>query len=269
MGEGEISAGTHCFAGWRWQVKAGGHTGATLWAVLGGKGKMQIGQSEYTLRAGDVFLLRYEEELLAVQEEEAPLNVCFADFNPQAGGIFPGVGRLPVCRRFHGDFLGLLFKRLLSALYGNAPSGEKGGAEVWLRALLAEYACLPGREEAGFSESGYGEHIRSLCTRMRLHPEENFSVNEEARRLALNPDYFIRLFRKATGSTPYACLLEARLDAAKTLLLHSSVAVGQAAAACGFPDVYAFSRFFKKRTGVSPSAYRLQREPFCEESSNE
>jgi AraC-like DNA-binding protein len=47
-----------------------------------------------------------------------------------------------------------------------------------------------------------------------------------------------------------------RLLYAKDFLAEESTSVSEAAYKCGFEDVNYFSRFFKKHTGSSPTAYR-------------
>ncbi|MFW5841098.1 MAG: helix-turn-helix domain-containing protein [Planctomycetota bacterium] len=39
-------------------------------------------------------------------------------------------------------------------------------------------------------------------------------------------------------------------------MLYSDESVSQVAAAMGFADIYAFSRFFKRASGLSPTAFR-------------
>jgi len=46
---------------------------------------------------------------------------------------------------------------------------------------------------------------------------------------------------------------------AKRLLIHSELTMKQIAHALGFKDPLHFSSFFKKCTGISPSAYREQK----------
>jgi len=51
-------------------------------------------------------------------------------------------------------------------------------------------------------------------------------------------------------------VIAARIDHARDLLALTPASIGEVAAAAGFSDIYYFSRLFKRRVGVSPSAFR-------------
>lgn len=70
-----------------------------------------------------------------------------------------------------------------------------------------------------------------------------------------NPDYFRREFRRQTGFTPAKFQEFKRMERAMALL-EGGRAVGEAAAAVGYPDPYYFSRMFSRYVGVSPSGYK-------------
>ena len=68
-----------------------------------------------------------------------------------------------------------------------------------------------------------------------------------------------RQFRSAFGVTPQEFLLKTRVLAATRLLEESSLAISEVATRCGFLDSSAFILQFRKRIGVTPSAYRRER----------
>jgi transcriptional regulator GlxA family with amidase domain len=69
----------------------------------------------------------------------------------------------------------------------------------------------------------------------------------------LSPFHFIRTFRQAYQLTPYQYLLEVRLQNAQQMLQSKSLAITEVSHSCGFSDVCAFSKAFKKRFGIAPS----------------
>jgi AraC-like DNA-binding protein len=78
-------------------------------------------------------------------------------------------------------------------------------------------------------------------------------------RLALlagtGPHHLIRSFRKETGFTPHAYVINRRIERAKAHLRAGS-APGETALAVGFCDQAHFTRAFKARLGTTPAAYR-------------
>jgi AraC-like DNA-binding protein len=94
---------------------------------------------------------------------------------------------------------------------------------------------------------------------IELHAFERLRLTDIASELGLSPFSTVRQFRAATGSTPYAYLLELRLKRAQELLGGTRTPVRAVGSMVGFADLAYFSRFFKAATGYSPSSYRAMR----------
>jgi len=77
-----------------------------------------------------------------------------------------------------------------------------------------------------------------------------------ARKAALHPGAFIRLFRETTGQTPAAFLTQLRLEEACVLLHYSELSIDEVAEKSGFCERGHFSRVFSKRMGLPPARYR-------------
>lgn len=82
------------------------------------------------------------------------------------------------------------------------------------------------------------------------------SEQEVARECGMSAFEFSRAFRSAHGITFRDYLSECRLVQSKRLLGIAQVPVSDVAAMAGFNDPSYFARLFRKRTGMSPSAYR-------------
>lgn len=68
--------------------------------------------------------------------------------------------------------------------------------------------------------------------------------------------YFNELFSVFFGVSPKEYIVRMQLDTARNLLATSDDSIGRIASACGFGDVYYFSKVFRKVMGMSPSEYR-------------
>jgi len=64
-----------------------------------------------------------------------------------------------------------------------------------------------------------------------------------------------RRFTAAFGQTPHAYLERRRIEQAQRLLRRGDLSVAAVAEACGYRDPYYFSRVFRHRVGLAPSAY--------------
>jgi AraC family transcriptional regulator len=86
------------------------------------------------------------------------------------------------------------------------------------------------------------------------------TVAEAARVAGLSPFHFQRMFKLAFGRTPMQFLQEARLEAARGMLVHTGDNITSVCMAVGFESLGSFSWLFRQRFGVSPRAFRTQSE---------
>jgi transcriptional regulator GlxA family with amidase domain len=102
------------------------------------------------------------------------------------------------------------------------------------------------------------EPIAELVSWVRGHLDDDLSVPALARRAAMSPRHFARVFAAEVGTTPAAWVEQVRLEAARGALEDSERSVKQIAAACGFSSASAMHRVFVRRLGVAPTAYRAR-----------
>lgn len=92
--------------------------------------------------------------------------------------------------------------------------------------------------------------------------QENFynqiSLADIADQLHISETHLERIFKQATGVSPYKYLLNIRMVNARRLLDSNSMATSEVAAACGFNSLSSFSRSFKQVYGYSPKQYQMQ-----------
>lgn len=105
-----------------------------------------------------------------------------------------------------------------------------------------------------------GTEIQIIVLKAKIYLAENISKQVNFKDLAeeLNVGYswFRRMFQHYTHLPPSQYFLLLKLNKAKTLLVESDKHIGEISQFLGFETQYYFSKFFKKRTGVSPSDWR-------------
>ncbi|MBV9271714.1 MAG: helix-turn-helix transcriptional regulator, partial [Candidatus Eremiobacteraeota bacterium] len=77
---------------------------------------------------------------------------------------------------------------------------------------------------------------------IELHAFDTISLDDIAAELALSPYTTLRQFRRATGTTPHAYLLQLRLEKAKKDLARTDIPVSEIASETGFKELADFSR---------------------------
>jgi len=134
------------------------------------------------------------------------------------------------------------------------------GPDETLKAALE--SLLAGAVALYSSGGGWTPDDDGALRDLRRMAEESFaackplSVSEAASRHGCSTAYLNRVFRKRLGIPAKAYLDQLRFETARRLLLDSGMNVSQVSAEMGFPDVFAFSRFFKRMSGASPRKYK-------------
>jgi AraC family transcriptional regulator len=96
----------------------------------------------------------------------------------------------------------------------------------------------------------------------RQYMTESFLQVKEIAEVAavcnLSEFHFYRSFKEAFGITPYQYLLNCRLNLAKELIRQNNQSLSSIALVCNFPDLFTFSKAFKRHFGISPSGMTRQ-----------
>jgi AraC-like DNA-binding protein len=99
------------------------------------------------------------------------------------------------------------------------------------------------------------EAVARIKDYLMAHLAEPTDFQTLARQAGLSAWHLIRVFRKATGLTPHAWLVDRRVHHARELL-RAGGSPGHIAVQCGFADQAHLTRSFKARLGVTPGQYR-------------
>ncbi len=160
------------------------------------------------------------------------------------GGIYTSAGvtagmdlALALLEEDHGREVALAVAREL-VLFVRRPGGQSQFS-AQLQAQFAERNAL--RELQAFALE---------------HPESDLSVPSLARRAAMSPRHFARLFAAEVGQTPARWVEAVRVEAARRRMEDGAAGVDAVATACGFGTREALRRAFQRRLGVAPGEYR-------------
>lgn len=143
-----------------------------------------------------------------------------------------------------GSFAGELFNMLAYSFErGDKLFIEKGLDLLLMRIKTGPEAILPQRVAAFLEMIFDPERMSADCAAY-------------AGEIGISANYLERLVKKSTGRSVGAWIDIARIGRAKQLLKTTEMAIIDVAAAVGLQDQSYFSRFFRRHTGLTPTAFR-------------
>lgn len=120
--------------------------------------------------------------------------------------------------------------------------------QCWLRQTVPPAETPTGREQ--------NKLVQDALLYLHSHFSAPLRVADLAEQLKVSQQYLTRLFRAETGLSPIKYLNRLRVEKAKEYMRTTQMNISEAASACGFDNIYYFSRLFKQLEGMPPSAYR-------------
>lgn len=147
--------------------------------------------------------------------------------------------------------------RQLVAIHEALAAGHRGpDLSEELREMITTLLARHGTVET-MGERGGGHHRAVAAVRAYLdaHLAERIRLDFLASIAGLSVFHLIRVFRAATGLTPYSYLEQLRVHRA-AVLLREGVPIPVVAWRTGFSDQSHLTRMFKRLTGVPPGRYQ-------------
>lgn len=127
--------------------------------------------------------------------------------------------------------------------------------EALLRAVVQEILCNIIRESYPVMLSREKNPVEFAKRYIDEFYANDLSADNIAAVVGLSPSYLRSLFKKSEGESPIHYLNRTRIERAKEMISSNMFRLEEVALACGFQNVYYFSRVFKEFTGVTPGKY--------------
>ena len=251
----------------------------------GGQGRIIIANVVYSCRAGTLIIIPPAVEQCMISETGVErwsfhfdwFGDCRAHWEGNFAFVYTNSGE-----SFNPDFcaappppeLGLKFP-----LYCNLP--EKT-AEDFLEILRKYFMLIPVSLSDAFERTSYLLRLLSIALAMSPEPpqmqkkrfnlrfahaknlldarfqESRLQISEVAELLHITPNHLSKLFRQEVGMSALDYLQGVRLEHAIHLLQDHSLTVQEVAHESGFETGNYFTRLFRRKTGMTPSAFRKQ-----------
>ncbi|SFS73039.1 response regulator [Paenibacillus sp. 453mf] len=149
----------------------------------------------------------------------------------------------------HKLYTGKLHDQLYAASLYSIEDMEK--YIEYLVKTAAEYRRYAAQQDSVVEE--IKQHIHKHCG-------DELTRNSLGEMVYLNPDYLARIFKKETGISLGAYIIQARIRSARQLLESTSLSVYSIAGKVGYANYPYFSKLFKQDVGCTPTEYRKLRQ---------
>jgi AraC-like DNA-binding protein len=244
----------HVICGPEYTVARAASPGYDLLFCTSGRGRILTGGRSITVDAGSFAAIDGQSTHGHAADPSDPWTLYWLRIDgPQVAaalaGLFgPSGGVIPISR---GVALQGWFTRLFAAIRGRGPN-----LDLTLNQLVAELWSLLNAELLALSDQRLPAPVERLTAAMSARPAAPWSAVDMQRVAAISPAQLRRHFRTHLKTTPREWLRRERVLLAKDLLLRPGARVALVAEACGFSDIYHFSREFRRTVGQSPTAWR-------------
>ncbi len=230
-----------------------------------GSQSFEVGQQQYRLRGGDVFVTYPDEPHSTGGNPSEPgilywLNVrrpirgagLLGLPRDESGALVASLASLPR-RHFRA---GQQTKSIFQELFRWYDHPETPHRTTRMRAgiirLLLDIVDASGRH----AKSQSSERMEEVIRLIQQHPQRDFRLDDLAEYVHLSLSHFKKRFKTETGLSPRQFILRDKVEAAKQILRSSERSITDVALDLGFVSSQYFATVFKRITGTTPSQFR-------------
>lgn len=214
-----------------------------------GSGQLRLGGRSYDFGRGDLLLQPAHLTNVCQLDPEDGADVWWLIF----GGMYSqslieliGLSPTsPVLSLDYDDAIGHQFRRIYDTIERQEATAHLDASLQLISLLIGVLKRKKSRTMGTFNPLAHAHYLAE-------------GVDQMAAAAGYSKHHYIRLFKMATGMTPWQYVLHLKVDRAKSLLLDSKRTVKEVAALVGIDNPLYFSRLFKKLTGMSPTQYKHQ-----------
>ena len=223
--------------------------------VSSGRGVFRYNKQEYTLKAGDLFIIHPSQLATYQADTDDPWQYIWVGFNgTDARRLVNLTGfskETPVLVSTAPPETGALLRRIADAS-GNTAAAD---AEMvgCLYHFLAHLIRMHGQHHA---ENSHQTYVASALRYIQYNFANDVSVSDIARFVGISRSQLYRAFLQDFGVSPHNYLQTYRINEACSLLHKPGYSVAEVAGSVGFNDPLYFSRVFKAVKGCTPTEYQ-------------
>ena len=179
-------------------------------------------------------------------------------FNPLLGALPRRMHMRGVSNAWHDSFTRQLTEESRLGRPGADTVLTRMAELMFIEVLRRYLADLPAGQ-TGWLAGLRDEVVGRVLTLLHARPGRAWTLTDLAREAASSRSVVARRFTELVGQPPMQYLTQWRMQVAATLLAQSGAKVAAIGEEVGYDSEAAFSRAFKKATGLAPGAWRETR----------
>ena len=206
--------------------------------VVSGFGYYRIGEREYDISPGEMFVIPPFEETFYKADTKHPWSYIWIGFTAEDG--------LPVQLEdvIHCPAAIKIFDSMKNCDEFDLGKSAYLSAKLW--ELFALLLC---------NQKPQPDYVQYALDCIHSEYMNGITIEQIAQRLNLDRSYFSTIFKRKTGLSPKQYLKNYRMNIAASLMSEKSTSITVVAHSVGYCDLFTFSKAFKKHYGISPNEY--------------
>ncbi len=215
--------------------------------VYSGRGMLRIGEDEYKVGKGEMFLIRPNSLAYYRADSENPWLYRWVEFNGSMSERILAPFKSPVLRDFEGEPIGNRLKEFVGA-----------GKTTFEAAMERLWGIIAALNETVSDNNPVSSHEYVLMAEQYIKNNINkkITVNDIASYIGINRSYLSRLFKERKGVSPQRYLTTSKINTAAQYLKNTDISVMDAAQSVGYTDYHVFNKVFHRYFNASPSEWR-------------
>lgn len=232
----------------------------SLHFVLEGSGMFIQDQQTYPLLKNDIFCLFPKKTLEYYTDKHNPLQMVWVAFSGKlAINILERIGLRPDSPHVSGavrpviiDILNDFFKFVRDNQQNNSDFGR----------LAFFYKLFETISETTFpidqkkKTEGAADWLQEGIDYLQMHFAEGISVVQVSAHVGVERTYFSKKFQETYGVSPIKYIQQLKMNRAKQMMQDTDYTLTEIARSVGYPDLFSFSKAFKKHFAESPTQFR-------------
>lgn len=226
--------------------------------IVSGKGFYETGNKKYLLKARDAFLVYPYSEVYYYADKEDPWEYYWVGFAGRDAKVMmektdftkedPVILNCPFGEEIRSHLLRIYEARGNEFLHAVEMAGE-------LHLTISCFIRGTGQGGKGQGVKKDGSYVQKAMEYIEANYSYPITVEDVAGYVGISRSHLFREFKEEADTSPKEYLSEYRLKQACYLLASSDLSMTAIANSTGFDNSLYFSKVFKKKMNVTPSAY--------------